>query len=169
MKTSSFKIIFSLLMHLTFSFPVLRQTNSPWKVAKMGPRSLSPVTMFSARRVGTWSVFAHFVCVCAQSCWTLQPHGLYPTMFLYPWDFLGKNTGVGCHFLIFFITIVKSVLPWLCHLWKAVRVHEKGHRNLFFFRIPQFSCLSTYPSGNRTGAFLSGPLSSLKNLDRQGG
>ena len=67
MKTSSFKIIFSLLMHLTFSFPVLRQTNSPWKVAKMGPRSLSPVTVFSARRVGTWSVFAHFLCLCVLS------------------------------------------------------------------------------------------------------
>ena len=28
----------------------------------------------------------------AQSCPTLRPHG--------PWDFPGKNTGVGCHFLL---------------------------------------------------------------------
>ena len=29
---------------------------------------------------------------------SLQPHGLYPTRLLCPWDFPGKNTGVGCHF-----------------------------------------------------------------------
>jgi len=31
---------------------------------------------------------------------SLQPHGLYPTSLLCPWDSLGKNTGVGCHFLL---------------------------------------------------------------------
>ena len=30
---------------------------------------------------------------------SLQPHGLQPTRLLCPWDFPGKNTGVGCHFL----------------------------------------------------------------------
>ena len=29
----------------------------------------------------------------------LQPHGLQPTRLLCPWDFLGKYTGVGYHFL----------------------------------------------------------------------
>ena len=29
----------------------------------------------------------------------LQPRGLQPTRLFCPWDFLGKNTGVGCHFL----------------------------------------------------------------------
>ena len=28
------------------------------------------------------------------------PHGLQPTRLLCPWDFPGKNTGVGCHFLL---------------------------------------------------------------------
>ena len=37
----------------------------------------------------------------AQSCPTLlQPHGLQPTRLFRPWDFPGKNTGVGCHFLL---------------------------------------------------------------------
>ena len=36
----------------------------------------------------------------AQSCPTLWPHGLQPTRLLRPWDSLGKNTGVGCHFLL---------------------------------------------------------------------
>ena len=29
---------------------------------------------------------------------SLQPHGLQPTRLLCPWDFPGKDTGVGCHF-----------------------------------------------------------------------
>ena len=37
----------------------------------------------------------------AQSCPTLlQPHGLQPTRLFCPWNFPGKNTGVGCHFLL---------------------------------------------------------------------
>ena len=27
-------------------------------------------------------------------------HGLEPARLLCPWDFSGKNTGVGCHFLL---------------------------------------------------------------------
>ena len=29
-----------------------------------------------------------------------RPHGLQPTRLLRPWDFSGKNTGVGCHCLL---------------------------------------------------------------------
>ena len=37
----------------------------------------------------------------AKSCPTLLlPHGLQPTRLLCPLDFPGKNTGVGCHFLL---------------------------------------------------------------------
>ena len=35
-----------------------------------------------------------------QSCLTVQPHRRQPTRLLCPWDSLGKNTGVGCHFLL---------------------------------------------------------------------
>ena len=31
---------------------------------------------------------------------SLWPHGLQPTSLLHPWDFPGKNTGVGCHCLL---------------------------------------------------------------------
>ena len=31
---------------------------------------------------------------------SLQPHGLQPARLLCPWDSPGKNTGVGCHFLL---------------------------------------------------------------------
>ena len=35
-----------------------------------------------------------------QSCPTLQPHRLQPTRLPRPWDSPGKNTEVGCHFLL---------------------------------------------------------------------
>ena len=45
--------------------------------------------------------FSMKVCVLvAQSCPTLRPHGLQPTRFLCPWDFPGKNTGMGSRSLL---------------------------------------------------------------------
>ena len=35
-----------------------------------------------------------------QSCPTLWPHRRQPTRLPLPWDSPGKNTGVGCHFLL---------------------------------------------------------------------
>ena len=31
---------------------------------------------------------------------SVQPHRWQPTRLLHPWDSPGKNTGVGCHFLL---------------------------------------------------------------------
>ena len=51
-----------------------------------------------------WKFFYSILCWCylvAQSSLTLlRPHGLSPIQLLCPWDFPGKNTGVGCHFLL---------------------------------------------------------------------
>ena len=46
--------------------------------------------------------FFFFVCVCACSLVSdsLWPHELLPSRLLSPWDFLGKNTGMCCHFLL---------------------------------------------------------------------
>ena len=43
-----------------------------------------------------------FVFVVSHSVRTncLQPHGLQPSRLLCPWNSPGKNTGVGCHFLL---------------------------------------------------------------------
>ena len=38
--------------------------------------------------------------LCSLLSVSLQPHGLQPARLLCPWDFPGKNTGVGCHFLL---------------------------------------------------------------------
>ena len=35
-----------------------------------------------------------------QLCPTVRPHRWKPTRFPHPWDSPGKNTGVGCHFLL---------------------------------------------------------------------
>ena len=35
-----------------------------------------------------------------QSFLTLRPHRQQPTRLSHPWDSPGKNTGVGCHFLL---------------------------------------------------------------------
>ena len=39
-------------------------------------------------------------CLVTKSCPTLQPHGRQHTRLPRPWDSLGKNTEVGCHFLL---------------------------------------------------------------------
>ena len=50
---------------------------------------------------GRWVCFLH-MCSVTQSCPTLlKPHGLWPLpRLLCPWDSPGKNSGVGCHFLL---------------------------------------------------------------------
>ena len=56
------------------------------------------------------------VCLVAKLCLTLQPHG-----FICPWDSPGKNTGVGCHFLLQGILPVQVLNPCLLCLllWQA--------------------------------------------------
>ena len=41
-----------------------------------------------------------YICTCSVMSDSLRPHGLYPTRLLRPWNFPGKSTGVGCHFLL---------------------------------------------------------------------
>ena len=47
----------------------------------------------------------------------LRPHGLQPTRLHRPWDFPGKSTGVGCHFLLcllhYLTLIILLNLSWL--------------------------------------------------------
>ena len=44
-----------------------------------------------------------------------RPHGQQPTRLPCPWDSLGKNTGVGCHFLLQCIKVKsESEVPQSC-------------------------------------------------------
>ena len=40
---------------------------------------------------------------------SVRPHGLQPTRLLRPWDSPGKNTGVGCHFLLQCMKVKREV------------------------------------------------------------
>ena len=46
---------------------------------------------------------------------SLRPHGLQLTGLLCPWDFPGKSTGVGCHFLLQGIFPTQGSNPGLLH------------------------------------------------------
>ena len=61
----------------------------------------------------------HLVCVfCSVMSDSLWPHGLQPTKLLCTWDFSGKNTGVGCNFLLQGIFLTQgSNLRLLCLLY----------------------------------------------------
>ena len=48
--------------------------------------------------------------VLSDSFW---PHGERPARLLYPWDFPGKNTGMGCHFLLQEIFPTQGLNPCL--------------------------------------------------------
>ena len=56
------------------------------------PRSLHSTPVFFSTPV---CALSHSVV--SDSSW---PHGLQPARFLCPWNFPGKNTGMGCHFLL---------------------------------------------------------------------
>ena len=50
-----------------------------------------------------------------QSCPTLRPQRRQPTRLPHPWDSPGKNTGVGCHFLLQCIKVKReSEVAQLC-------------------------------------------------------
>ena len=67
-------------------------------------------------------------CLITQSCLILcNHHGLQPTRLHCPWDFPGKNTGVGCHFLlqcgcIYLTYEPKSQRRWSFFIQREVRM-----------------------------------------------
>ena len=96
------------------------------------------------------------VCVCTHMCILSHVqffviHGLQLTKLLCPWDFPGKNTGVGCHLLLQGIFPTQGLNSHLlCFLhWQVdyslLVPHEKPHKyiySIFFwisfpFRSPQ--------------------------------
>ena len=49
------------------------------------------------QRIGVWRFFTLCVCYLGSGVSdSLSPRGLWPPRLLFPWDFPGKNTGVGC-------------------------------------------------------------------------
>ena len=63
------------------------------------------------------------LCVWAQSHLTLKSHRLQPTSLLCSWNFPGKNTGVGCHFLLQGIFPTQGSKPCLSCIGKWILYH----------------------------------------------
>ena len=82
---------------------------------------------------------------------SLGPHRLEPARLLCPWDSSGKNTGVGCHFLLQELFLTQGLNPYLLRCGQIL--HHLGHQ-----QSPRILEWVTYPfpresSGpqNRTG------------------
>ena len=93
------------------SYPVLLQPKSQASLGQgADPQASWGVTVSwrSNPQAGDWGNHS----VVSDS---LQPHGLQPTRLLHPWDSPGKNTGVGCHFLLQGIFLTQGSNPGLPH------------------------------------------------------
>ena len=55
------------------------------------------------------------MCVCARALCSVMSDSLQPHGPICPWDFLGKNTGVGCHFLFQWIFLTQGSNLCLLH------------------------------------------------------
>ena len=77
------------------------------------------------------------VCVCVSlsvSSNSLQPHRLQPTRLLFPWNSPGKNTGVGCHFLLQRIFLTQELNLHLLH-WQVDSLPHEPPEKLSRFHI----------------------------------
>ena len=82
----------------------------------------------------------------AQSCPTLcNPMDCSLTRFLCPWDFPGKNTGVGCHFLLQEIFPTQGLNPGLPHCRQTLYClsHQGRSEILQLFIVLPYSLLPT--------------------------
>ena len=62
---------------------------------------------------------------------SLRPHGP-PIRLLWPWDFPGKNTGVGCHFLLQGIFPAQGLDPSISHCRQTLyRLSHQGSTSRF--------------------------------------
>ena len=78
----------------------------------------------------------------------LRPHRLQSTRLLCPWDFPGKNTRVGCHFLLqgIFPTQGLNLYLLLCrqilYYWATMEAHDSVYIYMYKIHIKYESFLS---------------------------
>ena len=82
---------------------------------------------FSENSIQQLVVNALKTCMRAQSHPTLRPHGLEPDRLLCPWDSPGKNTGVGCHFLLQGSSWPRDQTPIFCSDRWILYKYYSGH------------------------------------------
>ena len=98
-------------------------------------------------------------CCCflvAQLCLTLLwPCGLQPTRLNHPWNFPGKNTGMGCHFLLQGIFPTQGLNPGLLH-FRHILNHLSHQGSPLCVSYVLDSVLSAFTFINRLPWWLSG-------------
>ena len=82
------------------------ETGGAWAPGILRDRAAMPSWDFYTTE--KWLLFSHQVVSNS-----LRPHGLLPTRLRCPWDSPGKNTGVGCHFLLQGIFLTQGSNPHL--------------------------------------------------------
>ena len=118
-----------------------------------------------------WNMSCWFCCCCliAKSCLTLQElqelQGLSPARILCPWNFPGKNTGVGCHFLLPGIFPTQGLNPCLLHC-RQILYHLRHQGSLLYremlsnlpftfknIKPPSKGLMPAFPVASRTVVF----------------
>ena len=123
-------------------------------------------------QVSYWLLFSHSV-----KSDSLQPHGGYPARFLCPWDFPGKNTGVGCLFLLQGIFLTQESNPhlllgrWILYSWATWEALSEYILGFCFFPdstfLPPLLAPSYFGGGqDRRTPYLSSCLNRLQGMRR---
>ena len=92
--------------------------------------------------------------VCSVLSDSLRPHGPQPAKLLCPWDFPGKNTGMGCRFILQGIFLTQGSNPSLLSLlhWQAYTL-PLSHLGSPSILLNTTSCLLFAPSINSSPHF----------------
>ena len=83
----------------------------------------------------------------------LQPRGMELPRLLCPWDYLGKNTGVDCHFLLEQIFLTQGLNPRLLNLlhWQACSPSDSSVHGILQARILEWVAISFSKDKRNTG------------------
>ena len=75
---------------------------------------------------------------------SLRPHGVQPTKLLSPWDFPGKDTGVGHHFFLQGIFPTQGSNPGLLHCRQIL--YQLRYKVSPYFQTKWIIASTTHPS-----------------------
>ena len=86
---------------------------------------------------------------------SLRPLRLHPTRFLCPWDSPGKNTGEGCHSLLWGIFLTQGSNPGVQHCRQIL--YHLSHHEVNIIQLPILQHLRRHNKEKVTWAWLSFP------------
>ena len=110
-----FASIFSLVQGRLCSFPVVK---SLFGTVKLFPPNFIGLGPQNTAQINIYRMSLYMRACVRRHADSLQPRRLQPARLLGPWHFPGKNTGVGCHFLLQDIFPIHGSTPHLLH-WQV--------------------------------------------------